>query len=159
MEKNFYKTENNVYRNWSRILHFEKNHILLNWFWPRVIFLVFHFLRFLCKNIIFRYFSTSLNFLNFRISCVTLVLNIKVSSLPIKECLSCPPPSLVSGGPYRTFMATGAPSGPKNEPKYAQTNQICLCSCSNRLEMGYLSLKSPRKCLRYIRLPWCLGVW
>ena len=30
------------------------------------------------------------------------------------------------GGWYHTFGAWGPPSGPKNEPKYAQTNQIGL---------------------------------
>ena len=70
-----------------------------------------------------------------------------------RECLChVRPPCRYTGASYFKFVTIETPSAPPNEPKYAQTNQICLCPCSNRLERGYLSLKSPRKCLRYIRL-------
>ena len=125
MEKNIYKTENNVYRNWSRILHFEKNHILLNRFWRRVIFLVFHFLRFLCKNIIFRYFSTFLNFLNFGISWNNLFLLISRGQPSLKSSKECRChvrlPCRCPGGPYRTFVAIGGPpQAQKTSPNRAK---------------------------------------
>ena len=157
MEKNIYKTENNVYRNWSRILHFEKHHILLNWIWPRVIFLVFHFLRFLCKNIIFRYFSTFLNFLNFGISCNNLFFLISRGHPSLKSPKECrchvPLPCWCPGGLYCTFVTIGGPPGPKNEAKYAQTNQICLCPRSNSIGRGHPNLKSPKECLCHVHLP------
>ena len=156
MEKNIYKTENNVYRNWSRILHFEKNHILLNWIWPRVIFLVFHFLRFLCKNIIFRYFSTFLNFLNFGISCNNLFFLISRGHPSLKSPKECrchvPLPCWCPGGLYCTFVTIGGPPGPKNEAKYAQTNQICLCPRSNSIVRGHPSLESSMECLSCLSL-------
>ena len=62
------------------------------------------------------------------------------------------------GGRYHTFWAWGPPSGPKNEPKYAQTNQICLCPCSICKVRDHPSLKLARECLYYVQLPcWCLG--
>ena len=62
------------------------------------------------------------------------------------------------GGRYHTFWAWGPPSGPKNEPKYAQTNQICLCPSSISIVRDHPSLKSPRECLYHVGLPcWCLG--
>ena len=52
----------------------------------------------------------------------------------------------------------GPPSGPKNEPKYIQTNHICLSPRSNSIARGHPSLKSPRECLYHVHLPcWCLG--
>ena len=132
MEKNIWKTENNVYRKWGRILYFEKHHIILNWFWPRVIFLVFQFLRFLYKNIIFRYFSTSWIFW---ISCENLFLLI----LRGHPCLKSPKECLCHvclkwNVPY-ICGHRGPPQAQKNEPKYAQTNQIGLCPGSNHLIM------------------------
>ena len=62
-------------------------------------------------------------------------------------------PSQCLGGPYHTFGAIGASLRPKNEPEYTQTNQICLCPCSNRIVMGHPSLKSPKECLCYVPLP------
>ena len=41
-------------------------------------------------------------------------------------CLS----SRCTGRPHHTFGAKGPASGPKNQPKYSQANQICLCPCS-----------------------------
>ena len=50
------------------------------------------------------------------------------------------------------------PSGPKNEPKQAQTYQICLCTRSNSKVRDPPSLKSPKECLYHVCHPfWCPG--
>ena len=73
--------------------------------------------------------------------------------------ISCPSSLLVSGWTVPHIRGhRGPPSGPKNEPKYAQTKKICLYPCSNSIVRDHLTLKSLRKCLYHVRLPcWCLG--
>ena len=67
-------------------------------------------------------------------------------------------PCWCPGGPYHTFGPIWVPSGPKNEPKYTQTNQICLCLCSNSIVWGHPSLECGMECLHHIRLPcWYLN--
>ena len=67
-------------------------------------------------------------------------------------------PSKCLSGPHHTFGAIRAFLRPKNEPKYAQTNQICLCPCSNSIVRDCPSLKFPRECLYHVCLPcWCRG--
>ena len=57
---------------------------------------------------------------------------------------------LVSVQVDHTSVAIGAPLRPN---KRAQTNQIYLCPCSNRIEKGYHSLKSAREYLSHFSLP------
>jgi len=50
--ENIFETGNYEYGKWGRNLHFQKNHMFYLWFSSDLIFLVFWFLRFLCKFII-----------------------------------------------------------------------------------------------------------
>ena len=68
-----------------------------------------------------------------------------------RKCLCHVGPSCqCPGGSYHTSVAIGAPLRPN---KQAQTNQIYLCPCSNRIEKGYHSLKSAREYLSHFSLP------
>ena len=64
--------------------------------------------------------------------------------------LSSPPSLLVSGWNVPLFCDQRThPSGPKNEPKYSQTNQICFCPCSNSLWLCRLICLSDRHTVCY----------
>ena len=64
--------------------------------------------------------------------------------------LSSLPSLLVSKWNVPLFCDQRAhPSGPKNEPKYAQTNQIFLCPCSNSLCLCKLICLSDRHTVCY----------